>query len=177
MGIRDPEKTYSGSRVENAPDPGSGTLKMLEMKEVTWRREYHRRRGPYDRIPPPEPHRSPRWSSDNLHRRGNNHQKAKDKFKKLRKVWDHVGLYPKFGFGRIRIIRIQVRTSTGVAYPDPDPPDPHVFGPPGSESVSKRSGSGSGSFYHHAKIVRKTLVPTILWLFICEKLCQCTFKK
>jgi hypothetical protein len=36
---------------------------------------------------------------------------------------------------------------------DPDPPDPHVFGPPGS---------GSGSFYHHAKIVRKTLIPTIL---------------
>jgi hypothetical protein len=34
---------------------------------------------------------------------------------------------------------------------DPDPPDPHVFGPP-----------GSGSFYHHAKIVRKTLIPTFL---------------
>ena len=42
--------------------------------------------------------------------------------------------------------------------PDPDPaldpdPVPQVFGPPGS---------GSGSFYHHAKIVRKTLIPTIL---------------
>ncbi len=36
---------------------------------------------------------------------------------------------------------------------DPDPPDPHVFGPP-----------GSGSFYHQAKIVRKTLIPTALWL-------------
>jgi hypothetical protein len=37
---------------------------------------------------------------------------------------------------------------------DPDPiPDPHVFGPPGS---------GSGSFYHRAKIVRKTLIPTNL---------------
>ena len=48
--------------------------------------------------------------------------------------------------------------------PDPDPPDPHVFGPPGSESrsTSQRYGSGSGSFYHHAKIVRKTLIPTIL---------------
>ncbi len=32
-------------------------------------------------------------------------------------------------------------------------PDPYVFGPPRS---------GSGSFYHHAKIVRKTLIPTIL---------------
>ncbi len=35
--------------------------------------------------------------------------------------------------------------------PDPDPPDPHVFGPP-----------GSGSFYHRTKIVRKTLIPTML---------------
>jgi hypothetical protein len=35
--------------------------------------------------------------------------------------------------------------------PDPNPPDPHVFGPPGF---------GSGSFYYHAKIVRKTLIPT-----------------
>jgi hypothetical protein len=47
-------------------------------------------------------------------------------------------------------------------------PDPHVFGPPGSGSgsTSQRygsgSGPGSGSFYHHAKIVRKTLIPTIL---------------
>jgi hypothetical protein len=39
--------------------------------------------------------------------------------------------------------------------PDPDPPNPRVFGPPGS-------GSGSASFYHHAKIVRKTLIPTIM---------------
>jgi hypothetical protein len=29
--------------------------------------------------------------------------------------------------------------------PNPDPPDPQVFGP-----------LGSGSFYHHAKLVRKT---------------------
>jgi hypothetical protein len=36
-----------------------------------------------------------------------------------------------------------------ASVPDPDLPDPHVFGPP-------------GSFYHHAKIVRKTLIPTIL---------------
>jgi hypothetical protein len=38
---------------------------------------------------------------------------------------------------------------------DPSPPYPHVFGPPGSRS-----------FYHHAKIVRKTLIPTIFWLFL-----------
>jgi hypothetical protein len=47
-----------------------------------------------------------------------------------------------------------------ISVPDPDPP---VFGPPvsgsGSGSTSQRygSGSGCGSFYHHAKIVRKTL--------------------
>jgi hypothetical protein len=43
--------------------------------------------------------------------------------------------------------------------------DPHVFGPPGSGSTNQRYGSGSGScsgsFYHHAKIIRKTLIPTL----------------
>ncbi len=61
---------------------------------------------------------------------------------------------------------------TSVA--DPDPPDQHIFGPPGSGSGSTNqrygsgsvSGFGSGSFYHHAKIIRKTLNPTILWLFL-----------
>jgi hypothetical protein len=48
-----------------------------------------------------------------------------------------------------------------VADPNPDPPDPHVFRPLESGSISQRYGSGSGSFYHHAKIVRKTLMPTI----------------
>jgi hypothetical protein len=45
-------------------------------------------------------------------------------------------------------------------------PHPRVFWPPGSGSTSQRygsrSGSGSGSFYHHAKIIRKILNPTIL---------------
>jgi hypothetical protein len=36
--------------------------------------------------------------------------------------------------------------------------DPYVFGPPGSESVGKRY----GSFYHQAKIVRKSSVTTVL---------------
>ncbi len=53
---------------------------------------------------------------------------------------------------------------TSVADPDPHPPDLHVFGPPGSGSTSQRY--GYGSFYHRAKIVRKTLIPTILWLFL-----------
>jgi hypothetical protein len=49
---------------------------------------------------------------------------------------------------------------------DPDPADLYVFGPPGSGSGSIRtrygSGSGSGSFYHQEKIVRKTLISTVL---------------
>jgi hypothetical protein len=38
--------------------------------------------------------------------------------------------------------------------PDPDP-NAHVFGPP-----------GSGPFYHQAKIVKKTLIPTVLQLLL-----------
>jgi hypothetical protein len=41
-------------------------------------------------------------------------------------------------------------------------PDPYVFRRPGSGSASQRSGSGSGSFYHQANVVRKTLIPTVL---------------
>ncbi len=46
-----------------------------------------------------------------------------------------------------------------------DPSDPYVFGPPGSGSgsASQRYGSGYGSFYQ-GKIVRKTLIPTVLRL-------------
>jgi hypothetical protein len=43
-------------------------------------------------------------------------------------------------------------------------PYPCVFGPPESGPVSQRYGSGSGSFHHQAKIVIKTLIPTVLWL-------------
>ncbi len=52
----------------------------------------------------------------------------------------------------------KLKTSVADPNPDTDPPDPHVFGPSGS--ISQRY--GSGSFYHHAKIVRKTLMSTIL---------------
>ncbi len=51
-----------------------------------------------------------------------------------------------------------------ISVADPDPLDPHVFGPPGSGSTSQMY--GSGSFYHHANIESKTLIPTILWLFL-----------
>jgi hypothetical protein len=60
-----------------------------------------------------------------------------------------------------------IKLSVADPDPNPDPPDPRVFGPPGSGSTSQRygsgscSGPGSGSFYHHAKIVGKTLIPTI----------------
>jgi hypothetical protein len=33
-----------------------------------------------------------------------------------------------------------------------------ILGPPGSGSASQRYGFGSGSFYHQAKIARKTLI-------------------
>jgi hypothetical protein len=46
--------------------------------------------------------------------------------------------------------------------PDPDQPDLHVFGSPGTGSGYIRKRYGSGSFYHQAKIVRKTLIPTAL---------------
>ncbi len=59
-------------------------------------------------------------------------------------------------------IRIQ---KSSVA--DPDPLDPYVFGPSGSGSISQRYGSKFGSFYHQAKIVRKTLIPTVLFL-LCD---------
>ncbi len=42
---------------------------------------------------------------------------------------------------------------------DLNPQDPYVFGPQGSGS-----GTCSGSFYNQAKIVRKPLIPTVLWL-------------
>ncbi len=49
-----------------------------------------------------------------------------------------------------------------VSVADPDPEDPYVFGLPGSGSRSISTRYGSGSFYNQAKIVRKTLIPTVL---------------
>jgi hypothetical protein len=56
------------------------------------------------------------------------------------------------------------RISVPDPNPDPDPPAPHIFGPPGSGSTSQRY--ASGSFYHQTKIVRKALIPTVLWLLL-----------
>jgi hypothetical protein len=51
---------------------------------------------------------------------------------------------------------IMPRVKFSVADPDrnrdPDPSDPYVFG---------SHGSGTGSFYHQAKIVRKASIPTV----------------
>ncbi len=59
--------------------------------------------------------------------------------------------------------------SLSVSFADPDP---YVVGPPGPGSISMRYGSGSGTLYHQAKTVRKTLIPDVLllflWLFIFE---------
>ncbi len=62
--------------------------------------------------------------------------------------------------------RVNLLTSVADPDPNPDPSDPSVFGPPGSGSgsISQRYGSRSGSFYNQAKIVRKTLIPTVLCL-------------
>ncbi len=51
---------------------------------------------------------------------------------------------------------------TSVPDPNPDPTDPYVFWPPGSGSGSTSQRYGPGSFYHDAKIVRKTLIPTLV---------------
>jgi hypothetical protein len=64
-------------------------------------------------------------------------------------------------------IRIRIRMFLGILDPDPDP-------------LVRGTKSGSGSFYHQAKRVRKTLIPTALrlfLLFIFVKKCKCTFKK
>jgi hypothetical protein len=49
-----------------------------------------------------------------------------------------------------RILEKYIFVKVIVSDPNPDS-DPHVFGP------------RSGSFYHQAKIVRKTLIPTVLF--------------
>jgi hypothetical protein len=73
-------------------------------------------------------------------------------------------MYSKYTSTHVQYLNIY----SSVADPDANP-DPHIFGPPGS---------GSGSFYHQAKIVRKTFIPTALWLFFTFylwKWCKCTF--
>jgi hypothetical protein len=67
-----------------------------------------------------------------------------------------------------RSLRTYIMYLSSCSVADPDPLDPYDFGPPGSASVSISQKipyvSGSGSFHHQAKIVRKTLILTVLWL-------------
>jgi hypothetical protein len=62
------------------------------------------------------------------------------------------------------------RYTNSVGYPDS-----YVFELSGF--ISTRVGFGSGSFYHLAKILRKTLIPTDLWLLYdflsSTKCCKC----
>jgi hypothetical protein len=48
-------------------------------------------------------------------------------------------------------------TALGDSVMDPDP-EPHVFGPPGSGSISQRYGSGSGSLPFSHKCVERTRI-------------------
>jgi hypothetical protein len=43
-----------------------------------------------------------------------------------------------------------------------------VFGPPGSGSESTSQRYGSGSFYHHAKIVRKTFLDSYYFVTLFD---------
>jgi hypothetical protein len=60
---------------------------------------------------------------------------------------------------------IEEPATNSVPDPDPNPSDPYVFGNPesGSSGLSYGNGfdSGSGSFFHQIKIVRKSLIPTV----------------
>ncbi len=91
------------------------------------------------------------------------------------KPWIRVEYGSVSGSGLSSIAGSATLVRGSVADPNPDPPDPHVFGPPGSGSTSQMC--GSGSFYHHAKMVRKTMIPNIFWLLNIEKWCKCRLKK
>ncbi len=80
-------------------------------------------------------------------------------------TWDFSTRQSNFlpcGLSRIFVFK----PTSSVADPEPNP-GRYAFGPHGSGSISTyevRYGSGSRSFYDQAKIVRKTLIPTVLWL-------------
>ncbi len=55
------------------------------------------------------------------------------------------------------------KTGYNIVSSVPDP-DPHVFGPPESKSISQKDPDLAPYLYQQAKIVRKTLIPTVLRL-------------
>jgi hypothetical protein len=70
---------------------------------------------------------------------------------------DYSGLYQAKSS---RLDRIRLSLKPVFADPNPESSDPYVFKSLGSGSISQRH--GSGSFYHQAKVVFKTLIPTVL---------------
>ncbi len=78
-------------------------------------------------------------------------------------IFEHIVNKFFFVAPNILFCTIVLLAYSSVADPDLNP-DPRVFGPPGSGSISQRyrSGSGFGSFYHYAKIIRKTLISAVL---------------
>ncbi len=69
--------------------------------------------------------------------------------------------------GTLRIVKTDGHLETDLIFcPESSiaDPDPYDFGPPGFGFGSASQRYGSGPFYHQAKIVRKTLIPTVLWL-------------
>ncbi len=58
----------------------------------------------------------------------------------------------------------QVSCLSGSSIGSVADPDPYVFGPPGFGSGSISHKYGFGSFYHPAKTVRNTLIPTVFLL-------------
>jgi hypothetical protein len=65
------------------------------------------------------------------------------------------GLRERFGYPPRLTTPAQVSQYSSLLSSVADP-DPYFFGPPGSGIISQRL------FYHQAKIVRKTLIPTAL---------------
>ncbi len=51
--------------------------------------------------------------------------------------------FTTFVFENFRVTVDQSIKRMAISVGDPDPQDPHVFGPPGSGSISQRYGSGS----------------------------------
>ncbi len=89
------------------------------------------------------------------------------------------GVPPHFDFVKLNS-RLNLRLeapgilTASVGDPDPDTQDPHVFGPPGSGSISQRCGScsGSGSFPFLIKVKFKFNILFSFFILIYYKILQ-----
>jgi hypothetical protein len=84
---------------------------------------------------------------------GSGSRRAKMTQKKRKQIINFIFLRAGCSLLRVEGFSCSLNVQKHVDPPDPDPhdPDPNVFRP-----------SGSGSFYHQAKIVKKTLIPSVL---------------